>query len=148
MRAGAIILVLGILAGVAFWSWQPNKGQFTSWQQGEVVRSTPTGLWRLQWGYEDGQVRYLAFMRGDGGEPPSLISVNGPMPGGKIVLSKPNQPPEEIPAEFNVFEFTDGHFERQHIPLTIEQAKAYCGASRESYTIKTLREFLHSTGLR
>ena len=58
MRAGAIILVLGILAGVAFWSWQPNKGQFTSWQQGEVVRSTPTGLWRLQWGYDDGQVRY------------------------------------------------------------------------------------------
>jgi hypothetical protein len=148
MRAGAIILVLGILAGVAFWSWQPNKGQFTSWQQGEVVRSTPTGLWRLQWGYEDGQVRYLAFMRGDGGEPPSLISVGGPMPGGKIVLSKPNQPPEEIPAEFNVFELIDGHFEQQHIPLTIEQAKAYCDAVRDSYTISTLRDFLNSNGLR
>jgi hypothetical protein len=104
-------------------------------------------LWRLQWGYDDGQVRYLAFVRGDGGEPPSLISVSGPRHGGKIVLSKPDQPQEEIPAGFNVFELNDGHFEQQHIPLTIEQAKAYCGANRDSYTIKTLRDFLHSRGL-
>ena len=61
----------------------------------------------------------------------------------RYFFSKPNQPQEEIPAEFNVFELIDGHFEQQHIPLTIEQAKAYCNARRDTYTIKTLRDFLN-----
>lgn len=142
--AAAIILVIGLLAGAAYKWWQPAKPPSPSWDQGTVVRSTPTGLWRLQWGYEEGQVRYLAFIHGGAGDPHPPILVSRPMRGGKIILSRPNQSQEELPAGFNVFELVDGRLEQQHISLTVEQAKAYCDTKRDTYTIRTLRDFLNT----
>jgi hypothetical protein len=132
-----------ILAGLAWWAW-PWKPKLSgpSWQYGGVVRSTGSGLWRLQWGYEDDEVRFLAFVHQGSTLPNELIRVARTLPGAQVTLSVPEHEPTGLPSEFNVFELIDGKFHEERVPLTVEQARKYCRAKTDRYTIEGLKSFL------
>lgn len=138
---GLALLVSG-LAVFGYWWTKPAKSPTPSWQSGAVVRSTSSGLWRLQWGYVDEQVRFLAFVHGGDENPQQLIKDTGRLPESRPTLAVPGQAEVECPSNFNVFEFVDGKFDQRSLRLTVEQAKKYCDTKMDRYTIETLSEFL------
>jgi hypothetical protein len=141
---GAVLLI-AVLAGLGYWWAAPGKlwsSSGPSWQRGDVVRSTSTGLWRLQWGYQDDEVRYVALVHDGSKEPPELMTVTGFVPTDQTMLCLPGKDPVACPHDFNVFQLVDGKFDQQKIPLTVEQVKKYCDTKMDRYTIETLKDFL------
>jgi hypothetical protein len=135
-------VLLGCILGVLAWWACPFKPSNPSWQYGGVVRSTGGGLWRLQWGYEDDEVRFLAFVHSGSTLPDELIRAAGALPAGHVSLSAPGHEPTGLPSGFNVFELIDGKFRQEQVPLTVEQARKYCRAKTDRYTIEGLKSFL------
>ena len=138
---GAIVLI-GVLGTLGYaWLTPPNSPS-PSWQKGHSVRSTDSGLWRLEWGYEDDEVRFLAFVHGITTKPDELVNVEGTLPNAQAQLCIPGQEPTPLPSEFNVFELIDGQLAQQNISLTVDQAKKFCDTENGQYTIAGLKEFL------
>jgi len=142
MKTVRIVMGACVLIAVG-WVWlSPAKPPTPSWQSGSSVRSTVSGLWRLQWGYENNRVKFLAFVHSNSQRPAKLVMVAGPLPTRQILLAVPGQEPTALPTEVNIFEFVDGKLNQQNIPVTVTQAKEFCAAKRSAYTVDKLLTFL------